>query len=67
MDMFVFALVVLIIICIIIHLYTRQVQLQPKDPNYRVFQQTYLIVYLLAVGKDSKKLYFLLKLFIIIS
>jgi hypothetical protein len=64
MDMFVLALGVLIITCIIIHLYTRQVQLQPKDPNYRSFQQTYLIVYLLAVGKNfKKKLY----LFFIIS
>ncbi len=53
--MFVAALVVLIIICIIIHFYTRQVQQQPKDTSYRSFQQTYLIVYLLAVGKNSHK------------
>jgi MFS family permease len=52
MDMFVTALVVLIIICIIIHFYTRQVQQQPKDTTYRSFQQTYLIVYLLAVAGD---------------
>ncbi len=67
MDMFIFALVFLIITCITIHFYTRQVELQPKDPNYRTFQQTYLIVYLLAVGKNFKKknyIYFL-KLFII--
>lgn len=54
MDMFVTALAVLIIACIIIHFYTRQVQQQSKDPGYRAFQQTYLIVYLLAVGKNSK-------------
>lgn len=51
MDMFVSALAVLIILCVIIHLYTRQVQQQPKDPSFRGFQQTYLIVYLLAVGE----------------
>jgi hypothetical protein len=51
MDMFVTALGILIIACIIIHFYTRQVQQQSKDPNYRGFQQTYLIVYLLAAGK----------------
>ena len=53
MDMFVAALIFLIVGCIIIHLYTRQVQQQVKDTNYRGFQQTYLIVYLLAVGKDD--------------
>ena len=50
MDMFVGALGFLIIACIILHLYTRQVQQTSKDPNYRSFQQTYLIIYLLAVG-----------------
>ncbi|CAF0779867.1 unnamed protein product [Adineta steineri] len=52
MDMFVFALGFLIVVCIIIHLYTRQVQQQSKDPNYRNFQQTYLLVYLLAAAAD---------------
>ena len=51
MDMFTFTLGVLILACIIVHLYTRQVQQHPKDPNYRSFQQTYLLVYLLAAGK----------------
>ena len=50
MDMFVFALVFLIVSCILLHFYTRQVQQQSKDPNFRSFQQTYLVVYLLAVG-----------------
>jgi MFS family permease len=52
MDMFVAALIFLIITCIIIHFYTRQVQQQVKDSNYRSFQQTYLIVYLLAAAGD---------------
>lgn len=52
MDMFTTSLVVLIIACIIIHFYTRQVQQQPKDSNYRSFQQVYLIVYLLAAAGD---------------
>jgi hypothetical protein len=52
MDMFVAALIFLIIACIIIHFYTRQVQQQVKDSNYRSFQQTYLIVYLLAAAGD---------------
>ena len=55
MDMFVFALGFLILACILIHLYTRQVQQPVKDSNYRSFQQNYLIVYLLAVGKNSMK------------
>jgi len=60
MDMFISALVILIIACIIIHFYTRQVQ-QSKDPNYKSFQQTYLIVYLLAAGtKFKKKIFFLI-------
>jgi hypothetical protein len=52
MDMFIFALGSLIIACIVLHLYTRQVQ-QPsaKDPQYKKFQQVYLAVYLLAAGK----------------
>jgi predicted MFS family arabinose efflux permease len=52
MDLFISALVVLIIACIILHFYTRQVQQQHKDPNYRGFQQIYLIVYLLAIAGD---------------
>jgi hypothetical protein len=52
MDMFVFALGFLILACLIIHLYTRQVQQQSKDPSYRSFQQTYLLIYLLAAGKN---------------
>jgi len=55
MDMFVFTLGFLIIACIVVHLYTRQVQQQSKDPHYRSFQQVYLIVYLLAAGKIRKK------------
>ncbi len=58
MDMFVLALGLLIFACVVIHLYTRQVQQQPKDPNYRGFQQTYLLVYLLAAGKYRKKFNF---------
>jgi hypothetical protein len=54
MDMFVAALIVLILICIVIHFYTRQVQQHIKDSSYRGFQQTYLIVYLLAAGKNSQ-------------
>jgi hypothetical protein len=50
--MFVAALIVLILICIVIHFYTRQVQQHVKDSSYRGFQQTYLIVYLLAAGKN---------------
>ncbi len=50
--MFIFALGFLILACFILHLYTRQVQQQSKDPNYRSFQQVYLIVYLLAAGKS---------------
>ncbi|CAF3415513.1 unnamed protein product [Rotaria socialis] len=52
MDMFTFALGFLILACGLIHWYTRQVQQQVKDSNYRSFQQTYLIVYLLAVAGD---------------
>ncbi|CAF0820693.1 unnamed protein product [Adineta ricciae] len=52
MDMFVFALGFLILLCLIVHFYTRQVQQQPKDPSFRGFQQTYLFVYLLAVAAD---------------
>ncbi|CAF4558365.1 unnamed protein product [Rotaria sp. Silwood2] len=52
MDMFILALGILIVACIILHFYTRQVQQHPKDPNYRGFQQTYLLVYLLAVAGD---------------
>jgi hypothetical protein len=51
MDMFLFVLGFLIIACLALHLYTRQVQQQLKDPQYLKFQQVYLIVYLLAVGK----------------
>lgn len=51
-DMFIASLIILILVCIIIHFYTRQVQQQVKDTNYRGFQQTYLLVYLLAVGKQ---------------
>ncbi len=53
MDMFVVALVLLIIVCIIIQFYTRQIQQHVKDLNYRNFQQTYLVIYLLAVGKKN--------------
>lgn len=52
MDMFITALVVLIVACIGIHLYTRQVQQQIKDINYRQFQRSYLFVYLLAIAGD---------------
>ncbi|CAF1141904.1 unnamed protein product [Rotaria sp. Silwood1] len=52
MDIFIFSLGVLIVACIILHFYTRQVQQHSKDPNYRGFQQTYLFVYLLAVAGD---------------
>lgn len=51
-DMFVAALIILILACVAIHFYTRQVQQQVKDTNYRGFQQTYLLVYLLAVGEN---------------
>ena len=51
MDMFVLALGILILACIVLHFYTRQVQQQSKDPNYVRFQYTYLLVYVLAVGK----------------
>jgi hypothetical protein len=51
MDMFTAALAFLIVACSIVHYYTRQVQQQSKDANYRGFQQTYLIVYLLAASK----------------
>ena len=50
--MFITALVVLIVACIAIHLYTRQVQQQIKDINYRQFQRSYLFVYLLAIAGD---------------
>jgi len=50
--MFLFVLGFLILACFFLHLYTRQVQQQPKDPQFRKFQQIYLIVYLLAVGKE---------------
>ncbi|CAF2049364.1 unnamed protein product [Rotaria magnacalcarata] len=52
MDMFIFALVFLIFVCFILHLYTRQVEQQIKDPQYRVLQQIFLIVYLLALSGD---------------
>ncbi|CAF3819022.1 unnamed protein product [Rotaria magnacalcarata] len=52
MDMFGFALGFLILACAVIHWYTRQVQQQVKDSNYRSFQQSYLIVYLLAAAGD---------------
>jgi hypothetical protein len=52
MDMFLFVLGFLIIACLALHLYTRQVQQQLKDPQYLKFQQVYLIVYLLAVAGD---------------
>lgn len=52
MDMFLFALGFLILACFVLHLYTRQVQQQPKDPQFRKFQQIYLIVYLLAIAGD---------------
>ena len=51
MDMFLFALGFLILACAILHYYTRQVQHDSNDPNYRRFQQAYLVVYLLAAGK----------------
>lgn len=54
MDMFLFALGFLILACFVLHLYTRQVQQQPKDPQFRKFQQIYLIVYLLAIGKANR-------------
>ena len=54
MDMFIFALGILIIVCLILHFYTRKVQQQSKDPQYRNFQQLYLIVYLLAAGKSNQ-------------
>lgn len=50
MDMFLFALGFLIIACFILHLYTRQIQQPSKDPQFRQFQQVYLVVYLLAAG-----------------
>ncbi|CAF4097350.1 unnamed protein product, partial [Rotaria sp. Silwood2] len=52
MDMFLFALGCLIFICFILHLYTRQVQQQIKDPHHRAFQQVFLFVYLLALAGD---------------
>ncbi|CAF3621521.1 unnamed protein product [Rotaria sordida] len=52
MDIFVFALGILILACFILHFYTRQVEQHSKDPNYRGFQQTYLLVYLLAIAGD---------------
>jgi hypothetical protein len=51
MDVFLLVLGLLIFACCLLHLYTRQVQQQSNDPNYRRFQQVYLIVYSLAVGK----------------
>ena len=51
MDVFLTVLGFLIFACFILHLYTRQVQQQSKDPHYRSFQQVYLIVYSLAIGK----------------
>ncbi|CAF1269948.1 unnamed protein product [Rotaria sordida] len=52
MDIFLFALGFLIFICFILHLYTRQVQQQIKDPHHRIFQQVFLFVYLLALAGD---------------
>ncbi|CAF0780914.1 unnamed protein product [Rotaria sp. Silwood1] len=52
MDMFLFALALLIFICCILYLYTRQVQHQIKDPHHRIFQQVFLFVYLLALAGD---------------
>ncbi|CAF0782605.1 unnamed protein product [Adineta steineri] len=52
MDVFLIVLGLLIAACFILHLYTRQVQQQVKDPAFRKFQQVYLIVYLLAVAGD---------------
>jgi hypothetical protein len=54
MDMFLFVLGFLIFACLILHLYTRQVQQQSKDPNYRRFEQVYLVVYSLAIGKEKR-------------
>jgi hypothetical protein len=55
MDIFLVVLAVLIIACFVLHLYTRQVQQQSKDPHYQKFQQVYLVVYLLAAGKFNRK------------
>lgn len=52
MDMFIGALGLLIIICVLTHLYTRQVQQQIKDNHFRQFQRSYLVVYLLAIAGD---------------
>jgi cytochrome bd-type quinol oxidase subunit 1 len=54
MEVFVFAFGVLTIACSVLYAYTRKVQQQSKDPYYQRFQQVYLIVYLLAIGKINK-------------
>ena len=55
MDMFLSALGFLTLICFILHLYTRQVQKEVKDSHYQKFQKVYLLVYLLATGKEKAK------------
>lgn len=57
MDMFAVILGLLICICFILHIYTRKVEQHIKDPHYRVLEQVYLAVYLLALGNIQQKKY----------
>ena len=53
MDLFVLVLGSLICACFILHLYTRQIQPKSTDVQFKRFQRKYLLIYLLAAGKNS--------------
>ena len=48
--MFVEVFYALCIACTLLYLYTRSSVSIPEDANFRNFQRSYLVVYLLAVG-----------------
>lgn len=51
MDLFIAALCILIVVCITLHVYTREEQQESLDGNFRRLQISYLAVYLLGSGK----------------
>ena len=50
MDKFVIGFWIVSALCAILYVYTRTKVTTPPDANFRSFQRTYLIVYLLAMG-----------------
>ena len=51
MFIYVTGLIILILVCGVMHFYTRTASNTVKEANLRKFEQLYLVVYLLAMSK----------------